>query len=97
MKLISDWVSIISLFAITQSRESSVPLAATGRREDTQSEGWSQIPGVIFCRRSANDVSVMDDHICALVARSACPRVASLNEDPSQMSGRGVVAYARLI
>lgn len=39
MKLISDWGSIISLFAITPSGESSVLLAAAGRREDTQREG----------------------------------------------------------
>lgn len=85
MKLISDRASFISLFAITQSRQSSVLLTTAGRREDTQSEGWSQIPRAIFCRRSANDVSVMDDHIGALVAPSSRPHGALLMRNLSKM------------
>lgn len=46
---------------------------------------------MIFWRRSANDVSVMDGHIGALVAPSSCPGRALLKWNPSQMIGRRLV------
>lgn len=35
----TNWAAFFSLFAITQSKKSSVTLVTTGSKEDTQSEG----------------------------------------------------------
>lgn len=69
-KLISCSRSSASLLVITQSGELSVLLSLMGRGEDRQCEAQSQIPIVILCRRSVNELvwRVMNDHFCAPLA-----------------------------
>lgn len=55
-KLISHWGSSSSLLVITQPRELSVVLSLMGRGEDKRCEAQSQIPIVILCRRSVNEL-----------------------------------------
>lgn len=48
-------------------------------REDRQYEAQSQIPVVILCRRSVNELvwGVMNDHICALLTASKAGGIVS--------------------